>query len=60
MNSKEAVEKIISDMTDRGGGDGWWYSIDKEIRAEITSVWEEIVQSAIDDGIANFEMEHWS
>lgn len=42
----DSVNGIISDMTDRGGGDGFWDSIDKETQDEVKGKWADIIMKA--------------
>lgn len=38
-----AVDKIIVDLTDRGGLDNEWFAIDREIQEEIRQTWAKII-----------------
>jgi len=40
-----AARAIINDMEGRGGGDGWWGSIDPEIQTEIVDAWAGIIDA---------------
>lgn len=46
----EAVNKIVDDLKDRSGGDGFWDSLDAEIQSEIKGEWADIIAKAYSQG----------
>lgn len=45
--ARDAVRKIVADLSDRRGLRQEWEQIDRDIQKEIRSMWEQIIHEAI-------------